>query len=128
MEEIMKIYQMNKSRNHRAERKVIQTGVSGLKKAAGGEDIVTLSAEAINSFSRDNFAKHREQELRELALMHINDFNPEFENLENDHEFVKGERLALLAELVIRVAPAGTGGNIYARVTEFVIEQLTNRE
>jgi len=127
MEELMNIYQMQKKWDHRAEKNDLRVGISRLKKVSGGEDIVTLSAEAINSYRKDNVVKIREQELIKLALRHVNDSSPEIEDIGNDREFIKAERLALMAELVIRVVPSGNTGNIYGRVTEFVTKQLTDR-
>ncbi len=123
----MKIYQMHKNRDHRAERQIIPSAVSRLKTAAGGEDIVILTDEALNSFKRENSAKNREQELVKLALQHINDHNPELENPEDDSEFMMAEKLVLLAELVIRVALPGKVNNVYGRITDFVVEQLTKQ-
>ncbi len=123
----MKIYQINKNSIRRAERKVMFAEISGLKKAAGGEDMVILTDEAVSSYRRDKFARNRELELRQLALLHVNDQSPELENLEDDTEFIEAERLALLAELVIRITPCGESRNIYGRVSDFVIEQLTDR-
>ncbi len=122
----MKIYSITRNSDRRAERRIIPAGLSGLKKAAGGEDILILTDEAMNSFRRDILDKNREQELKELAFRHINDYNPEIANPENDPEFVKAEKLVLLAELVIRVAPSTKGANIYERITDFVVEQLTD--
>ena len=124
----MNIYQIQKNRDRRAERYAESSEISGLKIAAGGEDIVTLTAEAINSFRRENTAKNREQGLIELALKHINDDSPVLEGIKNDPEFMMAERLALLAELAIRVAPSAKGGNVYGRITGFVIEQLIERK
>lgn len=123
----MKLYRLNRNSGQSAERHISSAESSALKKAAGGEDIVILTAEAISSFKRENSAKNREQELVNLALRHINDRRPELEDPEDDMEFKRAERLALLAELVIRVAPSGKSRNIYGRVTDFVIEQLTDR-
>jgi len=123
----MKIYEISKSRNRRVEIHSMPAEVSALKKAAGGEDMVILTAEAINSFQRDNFTKTREMELAKLALRHINDYRPELENLENDTEFIKAEKLALLAELVIRITTCAQSRNIHGRVSDFVVQQLTDR-
>ncbi len=124
----MKIYQINKNRNRRTERQVMLSEISGLQKAAGGEDMVILTDEAVSSYQRDKFAKNRELELVHLAMGHINDESPVLEGIENDMEFIKAEKLALLAELVIRVAPCGISRNIYGRVSDFVIEQLAQPE
>jgi len=102
MEELMNIQQRDKNRYRRAERYVVPAEASGLKKAAGGEDIVILTDEAINCFKRDNSAKNREEELRKLALRHINDYSPELENPGDDPEFMKAEKLVLPAEPVTR--------------------------
>ncbi len=121
----MNIYKLQKETGRKTERKVLSTKVSALKRAAGGEDIVTLSDEAIEKFRRDSSAKNREEYLRDLALQHINDYSPELENPEDDPEFVKAEKLSLLAELVIRVAIPGKSSRIYGSVTDFVVEQLS---
>ena len=121
----MNIYQINNNKNRRAESRYVPSGVSVLKTAAGGEDMVILTSEARNSFQRDSYTKNRELELRKLALEHINDCSPIIDALESDAEFITAEKLALLAELVIRVAPSGESRNIYSRVTDFVIEQMT---
>lgn len=123
----MNIYKLQKSIGRRTERKVISTKTSVLKTAAGGEDIITLSDEAMERFRRESSAKNREEYLRELALQHINDYSPELENPENDQEFMKAEKLALLAELVIRTAINAKDRNIYERVTDFVIEQMAEQ-
>jgi len=124
MEDTMKIYRMENNRQRRAERRSLPIRCAGLKRAAGAEDMVSLTREAIELFSSNNVAKIREQELKHLALRHINDRNPELENLESDPEFVRAEKLALLAELVIRVAPSVPGNKIYDRVSDFVVDQL----
>lgn len=124
----MNIYKLQKSIGRRTERKVISTKTSVLKTAAGGEDIITLSDEAMERFRRESSAKNREEYLRELALQHINDYSPELENPENDQEFMKAEKLALLAELVIRTAINAKDRNIYERVTDFVIEQMAGND
>ncbi|HOP63279.1 MAG TPA: hypothetical protein PK358_10630 [Spirochaetota bacterium] len=124
----MKIYSISKKRERKAQRDIMPAAVSGLKRAAGGEDILILTDEAINSFKKENSAKNRERELRELALAHINDYSPDLEGLENDPEFMKAEKLVHLAELVIRVSPSVKRGNVYGRITDFVVEQLTVRK
>ncbi len=124
----MKIYRMQKNSRRAAERMVLPVNVSGLKKAAGGEDIVILTDEAVKSFKRGKELKNRDNELRKLALDHVNDINPEFENLENDSEFARAEKLSLLAELVIRIVPSVKGGNIYEKAADFVVEQLNGEK
>jgi len=124
----MNIYQIQKNRDRRAERDAISAKLSGFRKAAGGEDIVTLTDEALSSFRRENDAKNREEELKNLARMHINDHSPLVEELKDDTEFMMAERLVLLSELIIRVAPSVKESNIYDRITGFVIEQLADRK
>ena len=120
----MNIYKLQKNLDRKGERKIIPVKTSALKRAAGGEDIVTLSEEAMERFRRESFVKDREGYLKELALQHINDYNPELENPGSDPEFRKAEKLALLAELVIRVAPSVKGNSIYRRITDFVVDQM----
>jgi hypothetical protein len=107
MEEFMKIYYIEKSMDQGLQKTVSAGQVSGLKKAAGGEDMVILTPEALNSYRRENDARLREEELVRLALMHIDDRNTVLDELENDAEFIKAERRMLMAELVMRVAPSG---------------------
>ena len=121
----MKLYKINKNSNHRkAERDIVPAGVSGLKIAAGGEDLIILSEEAIKRFKKESSAKNREQELVKLALQHINDHNPEFDDPGNDPEFRRAEKLFLLAELAVRIACPVKSRNIYEKVTDFVVEQM----
>ena len=104
----MNIYKLQTNPDRRRERKVIPVKTSALKKAAGGEDIVILSDEAMERFREESSVKDREDYLVKLALQHINDYSPELEHPADDPEFRKAEKLALLAELVIRTAiPAG---------------------
>lgn len=120
----MNIYKLQTNLSRKGERKVIPVKASALKRAAGGEDIVTLSDEAMERFRRESSVKDREEYLVKLALQHINDYGPELKNLENDHEFMKAEKLALIAELVIRTAiPAGNRIS-YEKVSDFVADQL----
>lgn len=123
----MNIYKLQRNPGRNGERKVIPVKSSALKRAAGGEDIVTLSDEAMKRFRRESSVKDREEYLVKLALQHINDYSLELENPADDPEFSKAERLALLAELVIRVAPSVKGNSIYRRITDFVIEQLAEK-
>ena len=124
----MKIYQIQKNMNRRAERYAESAGLSGLKIAAGGEDIVTITDEAINSFRRDKTAKNREQDLIKLALLHINDHSTLIDGLQYDHEFAAAEKLVNLSELVIRVTHSVKENDIYGWVTGFVIEQLAGEK
>ena len=120
----MNIYKLQTNPDRRRERKVIPVKTSALKKAAGGEDIVILSDEAIERFREESSVKDREEYLVKLALQHINDYSPEFEHPADDPEFRKAEKLALLAELVIRTAlPAGNRIS-YEKAADFVTEQL----
>jgi len=124
MEDIMNIYKLQTNPDRRRERKVIPVKTSALKKAAGGEDIVILSDEAIERFREESSVKDREEYLVKLALQHINDYSPELEHPADDPEFRKAEKLALLAELVIRTAiPAGNRIS-YEKAADFVAEQL----
>lgn len=120
----MNIYKLQKNLDRKGERKIIPVKTSALKRAAGGEDIVTLSEEAMERFRRDSSVKDREEYLKELALQHINDYNPELENPGSDPEFRKAEKLVLLAELVIRTAIPSENRISYEKVADFVAEQL----
>jgi len=120
----MNIYKLQKNLDRKGERKVIPVKTSALKRAAGGEDMVTLSDEAMERFRRESSVKDREEYLVKLALQHINDYNPELENPCSDPEFSKAEKLTLLAELVIRTAiPAGSKIS-YEKGVDFVTEQI----
>ena len=121
----MNIYKLQKNLDRKGERKIIPVKTSALKRAAGGEDIVILSEEAMERFRRDSSAKDREEYLKELALQHINDYNPEFENPWSYQEFRKAEKLALLAELVIRTAIPAESRISYEKGADFVADQLT---
>jgi hypothetical protein len=124
MEDIMNIYKLQRNPGRNGERKVIPVKSSALKRAAGGEDIVTLSDEAMERFRRESSVKDREEYLVKLALQHINDYSPELENPADDPEFSKAERLSLLAELVIRTSiPAGNRIS-YEKVADFVAEEI----
>jgi len=124
MEDIMNIYKLQTNLGRKGERKVIPVKASTLKRAAGGEDIVTLSDEAMERFRRESSVKDREEYLVKLALQHINDYSPELENLENDHEFMKAEKLSLLAELVIRTSIPSGSRISYEKGADFVADQL----
>lgn len=120
----MNIYKLQTNLGRKGERKVIPVKASALKRAAGGEDIVTLSDEAMERFRRESSVKDREEYLVKLALQHINDYNPELENPGSDPEFSNAEKLSLLTELVIRTAiPAGNRIS-YEKGADFVAEQL----
>lgn len=114
----MKVYRLEKGITKRTEK-------TWLKRAAGGEDIVTLSDEALKRFKNGNRGASRVTDPVKLALEHINDASPVLDELANDAEFIAAERLALLAELCIRVAPSSNGKKIYERVSLFVAEQLS---
>lgn len=122
----MNIYHINKKWNSQTERYAIPEKASGLKIAAGGEDIVSITDEALNSFKREHYARTRQQELVKLALEHVNDSSPMLDDIKNDAEFMKAEKLALLGELVVRVAFTGERDRVYERVTDFVADQLGN--
>jgi len=120
----MNIYKLQRNPGRNGERKVIPVKSSALKRAAGGEDIVTLSDEAMERFRRESSVKDREEYLVKLALQHINDYSPELENPADDPEFSKAERLSLLTELVIRTSiPAGNRIS-YEKVADFVAEEI----
>lgn len=99
----MKIYYIEKCMDQKLQKAASAARTSGLKLAAGGEDIITLSIDAVSSFNRDNVFN----ELKKLALRHIDDFNPELDGLRDDPEFMAAERGQLMAELVMRIAPSG---------------------
>lgn len=99
----MKIYSIQSRIIRRAERDAMLNRVSLLGKAAGGEDMVSLSAEARNSFMRENEIKTGRDELEMLALRHINDSSPLLEGLEKDREFKEAEKQALSNELAMRI-------------------------
>ncbi len=99
----MKIYHIQNRIIRRAERDAMLNNVSLLGRVAGGEDMVSLSAEARNSFMRDNVVRPGQDELKMLALRHINDSSPVLEDLENDREFKDAEKQALSNELALRI-------------------------
>ncbi len=109
----MKLYRIQSSLDRRAERNASQVKAAGLKKASGGEDLVILTAEALNSFNRDKEIRNREEELRRLALRHVNDLSPELAGLEHDAEFMKAERCALMHELEMRIILRRSGKKLH---------------
>ncbi len=72
----MNIYKLQRNPGRNGERKVIPVKSSALKRAAGGEDIVTLSDEAMERFRRESSVKDREEYLVKLALQHKKDSSP----------------------------------------------------
>ncbi len=123
----MKIYQIQEHLKNRSERTFLHGEVSGLKRAAGGEDIVTLTEEAISSFRNEQLAKKREQYLINLAKMRIDDLKPGFEYELIDRELLAGEKIVLMAELVMRVAPSVKAEKVYDRITDLVIDQIAEQ-
>ena len=105
----MRIYHIEQCRDRRAERDALSAQITELKIAAGAEDMSTLPAEAMKSFRKDGLIRNSNDRLKELALRHINDLNPDFENMVNDPEFIRAERFVRLEELAICLAPAVQG-------------------
>ncbi len=120
----MKIYNMQNERNRRNKAKIVTRDIPLLLKAAGSEDKVMLSVEAMERFRVDDTLKNTERFLFQLALDHINDPAPSLEEHCFDQEFLKAEKLSKIAELVIRVVPSVSNKNIYSKMTGFVIGQL----
>lgn len=123
----MKIYRMENRIKDRVKKENARTHHSALKMAAGGEDMFTISNEAIECYKKSSVTKLLKHDLKKLALSHIDDHSPWLDTLNREPEFVQAEKLARIAELVIRIAPSGTRDKIYRRVTNFVVEQLTGR-
>ena len=119
----MRIYHIEQCRDRRAERDALSAQMTELKIAAGAEDMSTLPAEAMKSFRIEGLMRNSNNYLKELALRHINDLNPDFENMVNDPEFIRAEKLFRLEELAIRVAPAVQGRNIREITAAFVSDQ-----
>lgn len=120
----MKIYNMQNERNRRNKANLVSHNIPVLLKAAGSEDKVMLSAEAMERFKVEDSSKNSERLLFQLAMEHINDSNQLTGDLCFDPEFVKAEKLSKIAELVIRVSPSVSNKNIYSKMSSFVIEQL----
>ena len=123
----MKIYRMENRIRGKAERKKIRTELSDLAMAAGGEDLLTLSREAVDCYTKNRIIKLQEERLKKLALRHINDQSPLLDGLNREPEFVQAEKLARIAELAIRTAPSGIHNNIYGRVAGFVMNHLKEK-
>ncbi|HOO71773.1 MAG TPA: hypothetical protein PK926_08415 [Spirochaetota bacterium] len=120
----MKIYQLANNNRKRTSIHGLRRGLSVAKKAAGAEDLILLTREARESFNRDNVVKLKEQELKNLALKHINDYYPGMEKYDTDPEFIRAEKMTRLAELVVRIIPTGRHRDIHNRISEFVVNQL----
>ena len=101
----MKIYRMENSIRGKAEWQRTRTNLSKLKMAAGGEDMVFISNEAMDCYTKNRVINLQEHELKKLALKHIDDHSPWLDTLNKEPEFVQAETLARIAELVIRTAP-----------------------
>lgn len=99
----MKIYRIENRMIRRAERDAMLHRVSMLDKAAGGEDMISLSAEAGDSFNREHVVRLERDELRMLALKHVNDRSSVLDDLESDREFKDAEKQALSNELAMRI-------------------------
>ena len=112
----MKIYHISNC-GLQAEMENNYTEITGLRKAAGCENLCRLT---IENFS----VKTEDEKLRELALMHINDLNPELENIAEDPDAIEAGRLSLMAELAVRVIRVSVRKKIYENAADFVIEQL----
>ncbi len=121
----MNIYQLTNNTRNRIKLQGRPVKLSGLKKAAGGEDMVHLTQEARERFTRNNVVKLQEQEMKNLALKHINDSSLLLENPGSDPEFSRAEKLVLMAELVARVIPSPGSARMYEKIGDFVVEQIS---
>ena len=123
----MKIYQLANNNRKKTRIHELRRALSVAKKAAGAEDLVLLTREARESFNRDNVVKLNEQELKKLALKHINDYYPGMEEFDTDPEFIRAEKMTRIAELVVRIIPTGRHQDIHNRISEFVVKQLIEK-
>ena len=115
----MKIYHISNG-DQQAERNTVNSGIAGLKKAAGCEYLSRFTFE-------DLAVKTEEEKLKELALMHIHDFNPELTGLNDDHEFKEAWKRLLMNELALRIVHVPVRGKIYGKAADSTVENMLIR-
>ena len=112
----MKIYHISNS-GQKAEKKELYEEFARLGKAAGCENLCRFTIEEICD-------KTDHDDPWKLAFMHIDDSSPVLESIADDPDFIKAERLSLMAELSVRILHTSGGIRIYRRAADSVIEKL----
>lgn len=112
----MKIFHISNS-GQKAEKKELYEEFARLGKAAGCENLCRFTIE-------DIYDRTDHDDPWKLALMHINDASTVLESIPHDPDFIKAERLSLMAELTVRIVQTSCGKRIYKRAADSVIEKL----